>query len=252
MNRQGSDDFTPARGEEPQVKNFLIGVFILATSGATLAAEQSREAERLEKAATVLNEIMGTPEKGIPHDLLNKAVCVGVIPSQIKFAFGVGGSFGRGCLICRHGGNGPWGGPSMFTVGGPNIGFQLGGQATDFVLIVMNAKGARKLLQSRSKLGADASVSGGPVGRTAEGATDLQLQAEILTYSRSRGLFAGLSLEGQVIKQDHDGNARLYGHKVDPKDVLLKGTVGVPGAARPLVAALTKYSPHGGEKFVEK
>ncbi len=234
------------------MKNCLVGVLLLSFCGAALAREESREAERLGKAAEVLNEVMGTPEKAIPHDLLDKAVCVGVIPAQLKFALGVGGSFGRGCLICRRGGNGTWGPPSMFTVGGANIGFQIGGQATDFVLVVMNSKGAKKLLQSRSKLGADASAAAGPVGRTAEGATDIQMQAEILTYSRSRGLFAGVSLEGQIVKQDHDGNARLYGHKLDPKEILIDGKVGVPAAAQPLVSALIKYSPHGGEKFVGK
>jgi len=223
---------------------------VLMLSGTALAKGESREAERLQKAAEVITEVMGTPEKGIPRDLLNKAVCVGIIPSEKKLALGVGGSFGRGALVCRRGGNGPWGAPSMFTVGGANIGFQLGGQATDFVLVVMNAKGAKKLVQSQIKLGADASVAGGPVGRSAEGATDVQMQAEILTYSRSRGLFAGLSLDGQVVKQDNDGNERLYGRKVDPKDILFKGTVGTPAAARPLDAALAKYSPKGGEKFV--
>jgi lipid-binding SYLF domain-containing protein len=215
-----------------------------------LAREESKEAQRLENAAEVISEVMGTPEKGIPSDLLKKAVCVGIIPSEKKGALGFGASFGRGCLVCRQGGNGAWGAPSMFTVGGVNFGFQLGGQATDFVLVVMNAKGAKKLLQSRSKLGADASVAGGPVGRTAEGATDLQLHAEILTYSRSRGLFAGLSLEGQVVKQDHDANQRLYGRKVEPADILFKGAVAVPASARSLDAALTKYAPTGGEKFV--
>jgi len=227
----------------------LMAAFLcLGLSGAALAAEGGREAERLQKAAEVINEIMGTPEKGIPRDLLKKAVCVGVIPSEKKLALGVGGSFGRGAFVCREGGTGAWAAPSMFTVGGANFGFQLGGQATDFVIVVMNAKGAQKLLQSRAKLGADASVAGGPVGRTAEGATDVQLQAEILTYSRSRGLFAGLSLEGQIVKQDNDANQRLYGRKVDPKDILFKGTVPSPAAAKPLDAALTKYSPHGGEK----
>ncbi len=234
------------------MKKLVLGLIFLTSCGTALAKEENREADRLKKAAEVINEVMGTPEKSIPHDLLDKAVCVGVIPSEKKLALGIGGTFGRGCLICRRGGNGPWGAPSMFTVGGANIGFQIGGQATDFVLVVMNSKGAKKLLQSRSKLGADASVAGGPVGRTAEGATDIQLQAEILTYSRSRGLFAGLSLEGQVIKQDHDGNARLYGHKLDPKDILINGKVGVPAAAQPLAGALMKYSPHGGEKFVDK
>jgi lipid-binding SYLF domain-containing protein len=231
----------------------LVAAFLcVSLSGAALAAEKNREAERLERAAEVINEVMGTPEKGIPRDLLNKAVCVGVIPSEIKVAVGLGGSFGRGVLVCRRGGTGAWAAPSMFTVGGANFGFQLGGQATDFVLVVMNAKGAEKLLQSKATLGADASAAGGPVGRTAAGATDVQMHAEILTYSRSRGLFAGLSLEGQVVKQDHEANQRLYGRKVDPKDILFRGTVRPPAAAAALDTVLTKYSPHGGEKFLQK
>jgi lipid-binding SYLF domain-containing protein len=244
------DLLTLARRKETLMKHLLLALAALTVCGSGLGADKSREAQRLEKSAEVIKEVMGTPEKGIPHDLLNKAVCVGIIPSEKKLALGVGGTFGRGCIVCRRGGDGPWAAPSMFTIGGANIGFQIGGQATDFVLVVMNAKGAQKLLQSRSKLGADASVAGGPVGRTAEGATDLQLHAEILTYSRSRGLFAGLSLEGQVIKQDHDANTRLYGRKVDPKDILFKGTVSPPAAAGPLDSALGKYSPRGGEKFL--
>lgn len=233
------------------MKHFLmVSLVFLTFCWTAVGADESREAERVAKVVEVLNEVMGTPDKGVPRDLLQKAVCVGVIPSQKKLALVIGGSFGRGCLVCRRGGDGPWGAPSMFTIGGANVGFQIGGQATDFVLVVMNAKGAEKLLQSRSKLGVDASVAGGPVGRTAEGATDLQLHAEILTYSRSRGLFAGLSLEGQVVKQDHDGNTRLYGRKLEPRDILFKGVVGVPAAARPLDAVLTKFSPHGGEKLV--
>ncbi|SPE29504.1 conserved exported hypothetical protein [Acidobacteriia bacterium SbA2] len=227
----------------------MVSLVCLGLSGAALAAEGGRETERLAKAAEVINEVMGTPEKGIPRDLLKKAVCVGVIPSEKKLALGVGGSFGRGALVCRQGGTGAWGAPSMFTVGGANFGFQLGGQATDFVLVVMNAKGAEKLLQSKATLGADASVAGGPVGRTAEGATDVQLQAEILTYSRSRGLFAGLSLEGQVVKQDNEANQRLYGRKVASKDILFKDTVSPPPAAQSLDGALTKYSPKGGQKI---
>ena len=234
------------------MRNLILVFLCVGLSGAALAAEGGREAERLDKAAEVINEVMGTPEKGIPRDLLNKAVCVGVIPSEKKLALGVGGSFGRGVMVCRRGGTGAWGAPSMFTVGGANFGFQLGGQATDFVLVVMNAKGAEKLLQSKVKLGADASVAGGPVGRTAEGATDVQLQAEILTYSRSRGLFAGLSLEGQIVKQDNDANERLYGHKVDPKDILFRGTVPAPATAHDLDATMTKFSPHGGEKILLK
>ena len=234
------------------MRNLIAACLCVGLSVCALAAEGGREAERLEKAAEVIDEIMGTPEKGIPRDLLNKAVCVGVIPSEKKVALGFGGSFGRGVLVCRQGGTGAWAAPSMFTVGGANFGFQLGGQATDFVLVVMNAKGAQKLLQSRSKLGADASAAAGPVGRTAEGATDVQMQAEILTYSRARGLFAGLSLEGQIVKQDNDANERLYGHKVDPKDILFRGSVHPPAAAKALDAALTKFSPHGGEKFLLK
>jgi lipid-binding SYLF domain-containing protein len=234
------------------MRKFMAAFLCVGLSGAALAAEASREAERLTRAAEVINEVMGTPEKGIPRDLLNKAVCVGVIPSEKKVALGLGGSFGRGALVCRKGGTGAWGAPSMFTVGGANFGFQLGGQATDFVLVVMNAKGAEKLLQSRAKLGADASAAAGPVGRTAEGATDVQLQAEILTYSRARGLFAGLSLEGQIVKQDNEANQRLYGRKVDPKDVLFRGTVPAPAAAHALDVALMNDSPHGGEKILLK
>jgi lipid-binding SYLF domain-containing protein len=227
----------------------MAALLCLGLSGAALAAEAGREAERLAKAAEVVNEVMGTPEKGIPRDLLKNAVCVGVIPSEKKLALGLGGSFGRGALVCRKGGTGAWGAPSMFTVGGANFGFQMGGQATDFVLVVMNAKGAEKLLQSKATLGADASAAAGPVGRTAEGATDVQLQAEILTYSRARGLFAGLSLEGQIVKQDNEANQRLYGRKVDPKDILFRDSVPSPAAAHALDAVLTKYSPHGGEKI---
>jgi lipid-binding SYLF domain-containing protein len=232
------------------MKSFLAVILVLLCAVPLVAQDQ--EAERLQKAATVVEEVMGTPEKGIPTDLLKKAVCVGVIPSQKKVALGIGGTFGRGALVCRRGGNGAWGGPSMFTVGGANIGFQLGGQATDFVLIVMNPNGAKKLLQSKTKLGADASVAGGPVGRTAQGATDLQMRAEILTYSRSRGLFAGVSLDGQVVKQDNDANERLYGRKLDPKDILFTGSVAAPAAARPLVGALQKFAPRGGQPFKEK
>jgi lipid-binding SYLF domain-containing protein len=232
------------------MKSLLAVVLVLLCAVPLVAQDQ--EAERLQKAATVVEEVMGTPEKGIPTDLLKRAVCVGVIPSQKKVALGIGGTFGRGALVCRRGGNGAWGGPSMFTVGGANIGFQLGGQATDFVLIVMNPNGAKKLLQSKTKLGADASVAGGPVGRTAQGATDLQMRAEILTYSRSRGLFAGVSLDGQVVKQDNDANERLYGRKVDSKDILFTGSVAAPAAARPLVGALQKFSPRGGQPFKEK
>jgi SH3 domain-containing YSC84-like protein 1 len=227
-------------------KVIFMVVLGVASCGLLLAKDEEKQ---LQKANDVLNQIMGTPEKGVPHDLLNRALCVGIVPSEVRFAIGIGGTYGRGVLVCRRGGNGPWGPPSLFTLGGANIGFQLGGKATDVVFIVMNPSGARKLLQSKVKLGADASATAGPVGRTAEGATDAQLHAEILSYSRTRGLFAGVSLEGAVFKQDTENNRHLYGENIDATDILLKGKVRVPSAARALDASLTKYSPHGGQPF---
>jgi SH3 domain-containing YSC84-like protein 1 len=220
------------------------------TLGSAFGAE-NKTSERLQKAADVMNAIMKTPEQGIPSDLLNKAVCVAVVPSYKKLALGIGGSAGKGALVCRRGGNGAWGGPWMFEMGGPSIGLQIGGQSTDFVLLVMNPEGAQKFVAGHTKLGADASVAGGPVGRTAGASTGVLLQTEILTYSRSRGAFAGLSLEGQVIKDDGGANEECYGRKVSAHDILF-GNVGTPGIARPLDAALGKYSPRGGQRFPKK
>lgn len=227
----------------------LLLAFVLWGPG--MAVAESAPAKQLLKATDVLNEIMSTPDKGIPQDLLDKAVCVGIIPSEIRAAFVVGGEYGRGVLVCRRGGNGSWGAPSLFTLGGANVGFQLGGKATDVVFIVMNAAGAKKLVADSVKFGADVSATAGPVGRTAEGATDLQLHAEIISYSRTRGLFAGVSLEGDVLKQDSDENERLYGQKVNARALLIYGSVSAPSAARPLDKALAKYSPHGGEPFTK-
>jgi SH3 domain-containing YSC84-like protein 1 len=226
-----------------------IGLALIFVGNARVGKADDKQAERLERAAQAITEIMHPPEKGIPKDLLDKSVCIGIIPSEIKGAVGLGASYGRGALVCRTGGNGAWGAPSMFTVEGINLGFQLGGQSTDYVLLVMNARGAEQLLHDKTKLGADASAAGGPVGRSAEGATDLQLHAEILTYSRSRGAFAGVSLEGQVFKQDYESNEKLYGKRVEPEDILFKGTVTAPPAAGALNVALTEISPHGGEPF---
>jgi SH3 domain-containing YSC84-like protein 1 len=226
------------------MKHFTL-VILLLTFGATAFAEESQ----LEKATNVVNEIMSTPDKGIPHDLLDKAVCVGIIPSEVKFAFGIGGTYGRGVLVCRKGGNGHWHAPSMFTMGGASIGFQIGGKATDVVFLVMNPEGMKKLLQDSVKLGAEVSVAAGPVGRSAEGATDAQLHAEILSYSRSRGLFGGASLDGAVYKQDEDDNQKLYGRRVTAKEILIGGTVHPPREAKALDAVLTKYSPSGGRTF---
>lgn len=231
------------------MKKTLCLLFVVALCVTAPAVSETKEVRQLEKATDVLNEIMNTPEKGIPEDWLNKAVCVGVVPSEIRAAFVFGGAYGRGVLVCRKDGNGSWGAPSLFTLGGVNFGFQIGGKATDVVFMVMNTDGVKKLLQDSVKLGADVSAAAGPVGRTAEGATDLQMHAEILSYSRTRGLFAGVSLEGAVLKQDTDDNERLYGRKVDAKDILIKGAVLPPSAAGPLDQALAKYSPHGGTPF---
>src|SRR5271157_4978720 len=224
-------------------------VLWLTFAGTALATGQSKEAKRLESAAFVVNEIMHAPEQGIPRDLLARAVCVGVIPSEVRLAFGFGASYGRGAMACRKGGDGPWGAPSMFTMYGANFGFQIGGKATDIVFIVMNTGGVRKLLQSGVKLGADASAAAGPVGRTAEGATDVQMHAEILSYSRSRGLFAGVSLDGAVLRADDDANRRLYGQGYEPKQILMDGVASPPAAAKPLDNTLGKYSPRGGQPF---
>jgi lipid-binding SYLF domain-containing protein len=231
------------------MKHFAVATLILSFSLDIAQAKLTKEAARLEDAAVTMSEIMSTPENSIPKDLLDKAVCVGIIPSEKKLAFGFGGSYGRGALLCRQGGDGTWGAPSMIALHGGSFGFQLGGSATDLVFIVMNPGGIRKLLKSKGELGADASVAAGPVGRTASGSTDLLVTAEILTYSRSRGLFAGVSLKGAAITQDENANEHLYGHKVDPQAILLQNKVAVPAEAKSLVEVLDRFSPHGGEKF---
>ena len=232
------------------MKRLISLVLLLLLAPAVWAQDANSKAiKQLDKATDVLNEIMQIPEKGIPHDLLDRAVCVGIVPAELRFAIGLGGTYGRGVLVCRRGGNGAWGAPSMFRLGGANIGFQLGGRATDMVFIVMNPGGAMKLAGDNVKLGADASATAGPVGRTAEGATDVQMRAEILSYSRTRGLFAGVSLAGSFFKQDVKDNYSLYGKKLSTKDIVIKGKTGVPSAAKPLLAALTRYSPKGGQPF---
>lgn len=226
-------------------------LLVLMTSSVALASNSDKVADRLKRSAEIINEIMGTPERSIPHDLLDKAVCVGIIPSQKKLAFGFGGSYGRGEIVCRRNGNGPWGAPSMIVLRGGSFGFQLGGSATDVVFIVMNAHGAKKLMQSKSELGTDASAAAGPVGRTASAATDIQMSAEILTYSRAKGLFAGVSLKGAALTPDRKANRSLYHRDLDPKDICLYGKVRIPPAARALDRALNKYSPRGGQKITD-
>lgn len=218
--------------------------FILLLTVPTFASEKTREQKRLEACGEVFKEIMDIPD-GIPKDLLNKAECVIVIPSVLKFAIGVGGDFGRGAITCRTGEHytGPWSAPALFALEGGNIGFQLGGQATDFVLLVMNPQGARSLLSSKVKLGADASAAAGPKGRTAEGATDIVMNAEILSYSRNKGLFAGISLEGSTLRSDGSANEKLYGKKLDAKEIIVDHKVAIPACAKELVSLLDTRSP---------
>src|SRR5215469_16554436 len=208
------------------------------------AADQTREQKRLEACGQVLKEILDIPE-GIPKDLLNKAECVIVIPTVLKFAIGVGGDFGRGAITCRTGQHftGRWSAPALFALEGANIGFQLGGQATDFVLLVMNPKGANSIMSSKVKLGADASAAAGPKGRAVAADTDIVMKAEILSYSRSRGLFAGISLEGSTLRSDGSANRKLYGRDIGAKEIVREGKVGTPASGRELVSLLDKLSP---------
>jgi lipid-binding SYLF domain-containing protein len=206
---------------------------------------QNKENERLESAGAVLEEILNVPDD-IPSDLLNKAECVIIAPSVVKFAIGIGGSYGRGAMTCRSGSNftGPWSAPTMIAIEGGSFGLQLGGQATDFILLVMNPRGANSILSSKVKLGADASAAAGPKGRDAEAATDATLRAEILTYSRSRGLFAGISLEGSTLRPDNGANENVYGHKVQAVDIVRKGAVKAPASANKMISLLNSKSPN--------
>ena len=221
-------------------------VFILALSLVFPASgiAQDKERERLATSGETLREILDIPD-GLPKDLLNKAECVIVIPSVKKFAIGIGGSYGRGAISCRTGANftGSWSAPAMFALEGANIGFQLGGQATDFVLLVMNPKGANSILGSKVKLGADAAVAAGPKGRAAAVQTDIVMKAEILTYSRSRGLFAGISLEGSTLRSDNGANEKLYGRKVSAREIVRNGAGGVPASGQLLVGLLNRATP---------
>ncbi len=202
------------------------------------------EQKRLKKCSEVLGEILDVPDN-VPQELLDKAECVVIMPSVKKFAFGFGGSYGKGAMICRGGENftGAWGAPAMYRLEGASIGFQLGGSASDFLLLVMNTKGADSLLSSKVKLGADAMAAAGPKGRSGEVATDAYMNAEILTYSRSKGLFAGVSLKGSTLRQDNGANEDLYGQKISAREIVLEGKVSAPGAAQSLVSLLQKKSP---------
>ncbi len=205
---------------------------------------QGKEEDRLREAGNVMNEILNMPEY-IPQDLLDKAECVIVFPSVKKAAFIFGASYGRGAMLCRGGEDyrGSWGTPAMYALEAGNIGFQIGAQATDYVLLIMNPKGARSVLSSKVKLGADASAAAGPKGRTATAATDVVMRAEILSYSRSRGLFAGVSLEGSTLRSDGGANENLYGRELEAREIILEGAVKTPAAAEKLISTLNKRSP---------
>lgn len=230
-----------------KLKHLVVGLTVVVGSvsmaGRVSAQQTEKESDRLENAATVLKEIFGMPDT-IPQDLLDKAECVIVFPSVKKVALVVGGSYGRGVISCRGGASfdGPWSAPAMFALEGASIGFQLGAQETDFLLLVMNDRGANSVLGSKVKLGADASAAAGPKGRTAGAATDIVMQAEILTYSRARGLFAGISLEGSTLRSDGDANERLYGRKIEAREIVRNATA-MPSGARPLVDLLNARSP---------
>jgi SH3 domain-containing YSC84-like protein 1 len=209
------------------------------------AFAQRKEADRLEDSYSVLKDVIGMPDKGIPRDLLNKAECVIVVPSVKKAAFVVGASYGRGVMTCRSGPEfrGPWSAPAFYAIEGGSFGLQIGGQATDFVLLVMNEKGAKSVMSSKVKLGGDASVAAGPVGRTTSAETDIVMNAEILSWSRNRGIFAGISLAGSTLRSDDDANQNLYGKDVNAKQIILHRAVKTTAAGRPLVNLLNRMSP---------
>lgn len=219
---------------------------LLATAlslAATPAWAQADEQKRIENASLVLTEILGIPDN-IPADVLDQAECVLVLPSVVKFAFVFGGSHGKGLMTCRSGSDfsGPWGPPSMMRLTGGSFGLQIGGRATDFVLFVMNPRGAEAILKSQVKLGADVAAAAGPKGRNASASTDATMRAEILSYSRSRGLFAGVSLDGSSLRPDNDSNERLYGRELEAREIVLSGSVAPPAAAAKLLETLNQKS----------
>src|SRR5277367_3336003 len=218
------------------MNRMFLGLALIAALALPVSA-QKKEQDRVENAGTVMTEIMNIPDN-IPQSVIDKADCVVVLPSVLKFAVGVGGSYGRGVMTCRSGGNfkGPWGAPTMMALEGGSFGLQLGGQATDFVLLLMSQRSASSILTSKVKIGGDASAAAGPVGRTASAETDVTLRAEILTYSRARGLFAGISLSGSTLRPDNDANESLYGKKVSASDIVFKNAVPAPPSASLVIA----------------
>src|SRR6202022_2714002 len=228
------------------MKRYLVTTAVCLTlaAGAVYAAKLNKEQNRLENCGVVMEEVTNIPDS-IPQELLEKAECVIVIPSVKKLAFGIGADYGGGAMVCRTCGKfrGPWGAPAMYALEGGSVGFQIGGEATDLILLVMNDKGMESILSSKVKLGADASVAGGPKGRDASADTDAWMRAEILSYSRSRGLFAGVSLEGSTLRPDDEASEQVYGHAIKAKDIVRSETMGVPAPGRHLVNVLQKSAP---------
>src|SRR5277367_3232861 len=228
------------------MKKVLMSVGLISLLAAPLAFAQKKEEERVDNSGTVMKEILNAPDgTTIPQSVLDKADCIVVLPSVVKFAIGFGGSYGRGVMTCRSGKEfkGKWGAPTMMALEGGSAGLQLGGQATDFVLLLMNSRSASSILTSKVKLGGDASAAAGPVGRTASAETDVTLRAEVLTYSRARGLFAGISLAGSTLRPDNDANKNLYGKKLEAKEIVFDAIVPAPPSAKTLISTLDKSSP---------
>jgi lipid-binding SYLF domain-containing protein len=223
---------------------FLAFAMISSVASAADTKAKEKQEDRLQNAGTVMEEILNVPDN-IPQELLDKAKCVVVLPSVVKAAFIVGGSYGRGAMVCRNGNDftGAWGTPAMYVLEGGSFGFQIGAEATDFVLLIMNDRGASSLLHSKVKLGGDLSVAAGPVGRSTGADTDAYLRSEVLTYSRSRGLFAGVSLEGASLRPDNEADQALYGHKVSASEIVLGPPQPTPASAHELITSLVNASP---------
>jgi lipid-binding SYLF domain-containing protein len=232
------------------MKRFMVTAACLTlAAGAVYAAKLNKEQNRLENCGVVLEEVTNIPDN-IPQELLEKAECVVVFPSVKKLAFGIGADYGRGAMVCRTGDKfkGPWGAPAMYALEGGSVGFQIGGEATDLILLVMNDRGMESILSSKVKLGADASIAGGPKGRDASADTDAWMRAEILSYSRSRGVFAGISLEGSTLRPDDEASEQVYGHAIKAKDIVRGEKTHVPATGRHLVRILEKSAPRNESK----
>ena len=232
------------------MKKLLVTAACLTFAAATVyAGKLNKEQRRLEECGVVMSEVLHVPDD-IPQDLLNKAECVIVIPSVKKLAFGVGAEYGRGAMVCRTGEHfrGAWGAPAMYALEGGSVGFQIGGEGTDLVLLVMNGRGMDSILSSKVKLGGDASVAAGPKGRDASADTDAWMRAEILSYSRSRGLFAGVSVEGTTLRPDDDASEQVYGRPIKAKEIVRSGHMVVPTTGRQFVDVLEKSAPHNESK----